>query len=126
MPHKPRKVRSGTAAAAEQSVRDKQKYKEMQEAKGKPKKKRPKTNHGFWQQQQEQKQDQDQKEKRQQRQPSERLKHLRVLGLTTAQDNSDAIKRAYRQLALLHHPDRVGGNTEHMKAINDANDFLCA
>lgn len=124
MPHKPRKVRSGTAASAEQSVRDKQKYKEMQEAKGKPKKKRPKTNHGFWQQKQ--KQEQEQEQNQEQRQPSERLKHLRVLGLTTAQDNSDAIKRAYRQLALLHHPDRVGGNTERMKAINDANDFLCA
>lgn len=106
-------------------MRDKQKYKEMQEAKGKPKKKRPKTNHGFWQQKQKQEQEQNQEQK-QKRQPSERLKHLRVLGLTTAQDNSDAIKRAYRQLALLHHPDRVGGNTERMKAINDANDFLCA
>ena len=53
----------------------------------------------------------------------ERLKHLRVLGLTRSQDTEAAIKRAYRALALLNHPDKQG-DPERMKAINASHDFL--
>jgi hypothetical protein len=53
----------------------------------------------------------------------ERLKHLRVLGLTLSQDTEAEIKRAYRALALLNHPDKQG-DPERMKAINASHDFL--
>ena len=32
----------------------------------------------------------------------------------------DEVKRKYRELSALHHPDKAGGNTEKMKAINAA------
>lgn len=54
---------------------------------------------------------------------AERLKHLRVLGLTLAQDTEQEIKKAYRSLALLNHPDKQG-DPERMKAINASHDFL--
>ena len=54
---------------------------------------------------------------------AERLKHLRVLGLTLAQDTEADIKKAYRALALLNHPDKQG-DAEIMKAINASHDFL--
>jgi CDGSH-type Zn-finger protein len=54
---------------------------------------------------------------------AERLKHLRVLGLTLAQDTEVDIKKAYRALALLNHPDKQG-DAEIMKAINASHDFL--
>ena len=46
------------------------------------------------------------------------LKHYRELGV--APDASeDAIKKAYRKLALQHHPDK-GGDPEKFKAISTA------
>ena len=53
----------------------------------------------------------------------ERLKHLNVLGLGLAQDTAEEIKRAYRTLALVNHPDKQG-DPERMKAINASHDFL--
>jgi len=46
----------------------------------------------------------------------------KILGL---QDfaSLDEIKKEYRRLALIHHPDR-GGNLERMKLINSAYDIL--
>ena len=46
----------------------------------------------------------------------------KILGL---QDfaSLDEIKKAYRGLALIHHPDR-GGSQERMKLINSAYDIL--
>lgn len=48
----------------------------------------------------------------------ERQRHLDSLGLT--QDaNPEAIRRQYKALAKLHHPD-IGGNPERMREINEA------
>lgn len=37
-----------------------------------------------------------------------RAEALAVLGLTAADDNQDAIKRAFKRMALVHHPDKNG------------------
>lgn len=42
-----------------------------------------------------------------------------ILNVTTLEE----LKKEYKQLALIHHPD-VGGDTEAMKAINVEYDFL--
>lgn len=38
--------------------------------------------------------------------------------------NSDEIKKAYRKLSLLHHPDRPNGSSEMFKNINEAFEIL--
>jgi hypothetical protein len=48
---------------------------------------------------------------------------LATLGLTPAENNLPAINRAYRALALKHHPDK-GGDPEVCKRINAAHDYL--
>jgi DnaJ family protein A protein 2 len=51
--------------------------------------------------------------------------YLRELGLDN-KASVDDIKRAYKKLALKHHPDRPGGNAEKFKKIQDAYDSLTA
>ena len=48
--------------------------------------------------------------------------YYRILGLQNC-SSLEEIKRAYRSLALKFHPDR-GGSEEHMKAVNEAYEFL--
>jgi curved DNA-binding protein CbpA len=46
------------------------------------------------------------------------------LGITfDDSQNPDKLKKAYRDLALKHHPDK-GGNEEHFKKINAAHEFI--
>ncbi len=52
--------------------------------------------------------------------------YYQLLGVPRTAD-ADAIKKAYRALAMKHHPDRNQGNKkaeETFKAINQANDVL--
>lgn len=48
--------------------------------------------------------------------------YYQILGLRNCVP-LDQIKKAYRSLALHHHPDR-GGDQEKMKEINEAYDFM--
>lgn len=48
--------------------------------------------------------------------------HYQTLGIPNCSDML-TIKKAYKSLALLHHPDR-GGNTERMQEINVAYEYL--
>jgi len=41
-----------------------------------------------------------------------------------APETLEELKAQYRQLALKHHPDRAGGDTETMKAINNEYDLI--
>ena len=58
---------------------------------------------------------------------SARTKHLKVLGLDE-KANEATIKKAFKKLALLYHPDRNSNNveeaTERFKQINEANTYL--
>ena len=58
---------------------------------------------------------------------SARTKHLKVLGLDEKADEA-TIKKAFKKLALLYHPDRNSNNveeaTERFKQINEAHTFL--
>ena len=51
--------------------------------------------------------------------------YYELLGVNKDASN-DEIKKAYRKLSLLHHPDRPGneGNTEKFQEINEAHDVL--
>ena len=54
---------------------------------------------------------------------SEKVKnHYKTLGLSNFSPITD-IRRSYRKLALIHHPDR-GGDADRMKEINEAYDTL--
>jgi curved DNA-binding protein CbpA len=57
---------------------------------------------------------------------AERRAHLRVLGLTAAQDDIAVINKAYKLMALKYHPDRNGSASAlaMMKLVNNAHDFL--
>ncbi len=58
---------------------------------------------------------------------SARTKHLKVLGLDEKADEA-TIKKAFKKLALLYHPDRNSNNveeaTERFKQINEAHTYL--
>jgi hypothetical protein len=47
-----------------------------------------------------------------------------ILGLTTSRPTRDQIDEAHSRLAMKHHPDRAGGNTNEMARINTARDDL--
>ncbi|MFL6205290.1 MAG: J domain-containing protein [Acidimicrobiales bacterium] len=47
------------------------------------------------------------------------MTHYEVLGVAPTAATSE-LRRAYVSLARQHHPDRVGGDAEAMRAINDA------
>lgn len=49
--------------------------------------------------------------------------YLQVLGLKKGASLQE-IKKAYRTLALLHHPDKNGGKSEKFKQISEAYNFL--
>jgi hypothetical protein len=46
------------------------------------------------------------------------------LVLLTLGKTEDDIRRAYRKMAVRHHPDRDGGNTLRFQLINEAYEFL--
>jgi len=144
MPKKPRKTRIGSSAWAAQIERDKARHAEQQQqqekAKSKPKAP-PKSK--FWsreddeddEQPQSQRGQQRQRQQQQQRQSSsssnvgtaEWAKSIRCLGLSvSANPSADDIKKAYRRLALLYHPDKnpLPSALLKMKAINVAFEYL--
>jgi hypothetical protein len=49
-----------------------------------------------------------------------------VLELPEGNVSERRVKDQYRKLAMLHHPDRPGGNTEKKAAINTAFEQACA
>jgi hypothetical protein len=129
MPKKPRKTRIGSAAWSAQKERDKERYQKSQEQKSKSNKD-PKSK--FWA-----KDDEEHKEKKQDKQErhsqssrsftAEWAKSLRCLGLSSLENPStDDIKKAYRRLALLYHPDKnpLSSALLKMKAINLAFEYL--
>lgn len=81
-------------------------------------------------QQQERQQEQEEwKQRQRQMHPVmtfERREYLRVLGLTVDQDNTVAINKAYKSMALKYHPDRNGLSSAlaMMQRVNNAHDFL--
>jgi len=144
MPKKPRKTRIGSTAWSAQKARDKARHAEQTQAD--PKKKREskskfwskedddederadnerKKRHEQWQQWQEE-------QWRQQNQSgrigtAEWTKSLRCLGLSsTSNPSSEDIKKAYRRLALLYHPDKnpLPSALLKMKVINCAFEYL--
>lgn len=44
--------------------------------------------------------------------------------LSPAENSLEALKKAYKEKALIYHPDRQGGNLEYMKLVNMAYDLL--
>jgi hypothetical protein len=142
MPKKPRKTRIGSRAWAAQKAHDiaqnqtaKEQEKEKEKAKEKAHGNRKRAHHNEqWQKErkekQEQKQDQEHRQSWRQQTGThhdpKRLACLRVLGLTPDKDNEESIKREYRRLSLLFHPDRnpIVSALEKMKAINNAFEYL--
>jgi len=49
--------------------------------------------------------------------------YYNILGVSSNSSNED-IKKAYRKLSLIHHPDKNGGNDELFKEINEAYSVL--
>jgi len=137
MPKKPRKTRIGSRAWAAQKAHDiaqNQTAKEQEQEKEKEKARgdRKRAHHNEqWQKERKEKQKPESQEQswRQQtgsRHDPKRLGCLRVLGLAPDKDNEESIKREYRRLSLLFHPDRnpIVSALEKMKAINNAFEYL--
>ena len=51
------------------------------------------------------------------------LSARKLLGVSAGADLTE-VKKAYRSLAMKHHPDREGGNEEKFKEIQQAYEFL--
>lgn len=49
--------------------------------------------------------------------------YYEVLGVSKTA-SADEIKKAFRRLAVQHHPDKEGGNEDKFKEINEAYDVL--
>ena len=140
MPKKPRKTRIGSSAWNAQKERDKARYAEEQQAKPKaktnPKSKwaRYESDDEQQEQQQQRQQRANEEQRRQQQRPThsracttEWTKSLRCLGISAiANPSADDIKKAYRRLALLYHPDKnpLPSALLKMKAINVAFEYL--
>ena len=131
MPKKPRKTRIGSAAWSAQKERDKERYQKSQEQKSKSNKD-PKSK--FWAKDDEEHEYKQKKQDKQERHSqssrsftAEWAKSLRCLGLSSLENPStDDIKKAYRRLALLYHPDKnpLPSALLKMKAINLAFEYL--
>ena len=147
MPKKPRKTRVGSNAWGAQTARDKARW-EAEQAKPKPKpqqkKPEPKSEGQYWYgtvpprneqrsetpppRQQQQRQEQPRQEPPRQQaprlaMPTCRTSALMTLGLVpSAKPNAAEIKKAYRRLALLYHPDKnpSPAAVPKMKAVNVA------
>lgn len=142
MPKKPRKTRIGSRAWAAQKAHDiaqNQTAKEQEKEKEKEKARGDRKRKNQWQKERkEQEQEKEQRQEKEQdtrqnwrqqtggRHDPKRLASLRVLGLTPDKDNEESIKREYRRLSLLFHPDRnpLVSALEKMKAINNAFEYL--
>ena len=137
MPKKPRKTRIGSRAWAAQKAHDiaqNQTTKEKEKEKTYGDRKRAHRDNQWHKEkepEQKQKQKQNPEDRKSWRQPqgrydTMRLSCLRVLGLTLDKDNEESIKREYRRLSLLFHPDRnpIVSALEKMKAINNAFEYL--
>lgn len=57
-------------------------------------------------------------------QPSPKSKALRILNLKE-NASMDDVKRMFRKMALIYHPDKPSGNEEKFKEINNAYEKLC-
>jgi len=135
MPKKPRKTRVGSKAWSAQVARDKARH-QTQQQEPKPKARSTWKDDSWYKRQQEQRQEdyQQQQQEHQKRQQSAqrqvpeismRLKCLRALGLTSVATDAD-IKKAYKHMSLLYHPDRnsLPSALEKMKGINNAFEYL--
>ena len=49
--------------------------------------------------------------------------YYEILGIARTADGEE-VKRAYRKLAMQHHPDRHGGDDSQFKEINEAYEVL--
>ena len=136
MPKKPRKIRIGSRvwnAQKEKDAADWQTQKAAdQKTRSRKAKEREKTRRHDWEQDE---REHDRRKAREEREESrqkkdkgttERLGHLKILGLSAAEDDISIVNRVYKTMALKYHPDRNGSLSalEMMKLVNNAHDFL--
>lgn len=141
MPKKPRKTRVGTTTWSAQIARDKQRNQDEQDAKKQNTKKQKHSKSKNYESDDEAERRAEEnrrrarfnEEKKQQKKDlppiysPERNNNLKVLGLSPKiNDNIMDIKKAYRRLALLYHPDKnsLPSAEAKMKAINSAYEYL--